>query len=55
MINLEDEIAFIIWSTQTGNASRSWWHERTTEGERDQYVRAAKMVVRRMTELDVFK
>ncbi len=55
MINLEDEIAFTIWSTQTGNASRNWWTERTTEGERDQYVRAAKMVVRRLTELNTLK
>lgn len=53
MLNLEDEIAFMIWSTQTGNASREWWENRTTEAERDQYERAAKMVVRRLTELGI--
>lgn len=51
MLDLEDEVAFTIWSTQTGNGSRTWWQERTTEGERDQYERAAKMVVRRLSEL----
>ncbi len=51
MLNLVDEIAFTIWSTQTGNGSRQWWNERTTEGERDQYVSAAVMVVRRLREL----
>ena len=51
MLDIEGEIAFAIWSTQTGNASRSWWEERTTEGERDQYVRAARMVIRRLFEL----
>ena len=55
MINLEDEIAFAIWSAQTGNASRAWWSERMTDGGRDQYVRAAKMVVRRLMELNALK
>lgn len=53
MVDLEDEIAFTIWTTQTGNASREWWRDRTTEGERDQYVRAAKMVVRRLSQLGI--
>lgn len=53
MLNLEDEIAFTIWSTQTGNGSREWWQTSTTEGERDQYQRAAVMVVRRLRELDL--
>ncbi len=53
MLGLEDEIAFVIWSTQTGNGSRMWWKDRTTEGERDQYVRAARMVVRRLSELNI--
>ena len=53
MMNLEDEIAFTIWSTQTGNGSRTWWSTRTTEAERDQYQRAAVMVVRRLSELNI--
>lgn len=53
LLNLEDEIAFTIWSTQTGNGSRTWWAERTTEAERDQYQRAAVMVVRRLSELGI--
>lgn len=51
LLNLEDEIAFTIWSTQTGNGSRTWWNTRTTEAERDQYERAAKMVVQRLGQL----
>ena len=51
MLDLVDEIAFTIWTTQTGNGSRMWWRDQTSEGERDQYVRAARMVVRRLTEL----
>ncbi len=53
MLNLEDEIAFTIWSTQTSNGSRDWWSTRTTEAERDQYMRAAVMVVRRLSELGI--
>lgn len=53
MLNLEDEMAFTIWSTQTGNGSREWWSTRTTEAERDQYQRAAIMVVRRLRELGI--
>jgi hypothetical protein len=53
MVDFQAEIAFAIWSTQTGNASRDWWWERTTEAERDQYMRAAEMVMRRLAELGV--
>lgn len=52
MINEEDEIAFVIWTADIGNASRSDFNA-LEEGKRDKWQRMARAAILQMRVLRI--
>lgn len=48
MLSEENEIAFALWTVETGNASRADWDR---EQNKDKFLRMARMAIRRIGEL----
>ena len=45
MFDLEDRVGFVMWTAETGNASRAEW-ELMGEGKQDKWLRMARVAIR---------
>ena len=50
MFDETDEIAFVIWTADTGNASRAEWG---LSAQKDRWERMARAAIQRMRVLDI--
>jgi len=50
MLDETDEIAFVMWTAETGNSSRFVWDE-MPEDRRDKWLRMARVAIERINTL----